>query len=335
MSESSLPVDPSVASDAAVPAGTSGPEESASSSPPQSTPVDPSAPSPEASPSVLVKAEPVPAPNLEIADTETDPALASLNERQRIVIQCLGSGMNITAAAQGAGVDPRTVHRWIKSKPEFAAAFNAWKQETYEIARARALGMSERALGVIDAAIDKGNLSASLQVARGLGVFTPPGSGETDPTRVYRVNNVVERLKEKHLNELETSAYEIATDWTKSVAGWDNLLWQELHHRDGLVWEAETNWREYEKSLHLTAEECNRRLHFLRPKGPPATPRPSQFDVLASYERMCQKLAAEFGIDATARFNEFVENGRIAAEAAKGREQALRALGITPAEPLA
>jgi hypothetical protein len=329
MSESPVPTESSAAPDAAVAAATPEAEASALSSPVQTTPADPSAPPPETAPSVLVKVESVPA-----SDTETtNPALESLNERQRIVIQCLGSGMNITAAAQGAGVDPRTIHRWIKSKPEFAAAFNAWKQETYEIARARALTMGERAMGVIDAAIDKGNLSASLQVARGLGMLTPHTTGETTPKRVYRVNNVVDRLKEKHLHDLETSAYASATTWTDSVAGWDNLLWQELHQRDGLVWEAEMHWREYEKSLHLTEEECNRRLKFTRPKGPPAMPRPSHFEVLASFERMCKKLADEFGTDATARFNEFIEDGRIAAEAAKGREQALRALGIAPAEP--
>jgi hypothetical protein len=240
--------------------------------------------------------------------------------------------MNITAAAKDAGVDPRTIHRWIKSKPEFAAAFNAWKQETYEIARARALSMGERAMGVIDAAVDKGNVSAAIQVARGVGILTPPRVGETDPSRVYRENNVVERLKEKRLHELETRAYAVATEWTKSVGAWDNLLWQELHTRDCLVWSAEREWRDYEKSLHLTEEEYARRFRFPRPKGPPAEPRPSNFDVLASFERMCKRASFEFGGDATARFNEFLEEGGIAAEAAKSREQALRILGIEPPE---
>jgi hypothetical protein len=65
--------------------------------------------------------------------------------------------------------------------------------------------------------------------------------------------------------------------------------------------------------------------------GPPTQPRP-KFDVLASFERIYNRTCAEAGGDATAKLDEFTEEGRIAAEAAKGREQALSVLGIGSAE---
>jgi hypothetical protein len=98
----------------------------------------------------------------------------------------LASGKSIAAAARSAGVNRRTVFRWLESDPHFAAAYNAWRKETVASGRARVLAMTDIALDTVQSAILDGNARVAVQVAKATGVMDAPKPGTTDPSRFYR-----------------------------------------------------------------------------------------------------------------------------------------------------
>ena len=190
---------------------------------------------------------------------------------------------------------------------------NLWKREQLESARTQALGVVGPALKTISAAVERGNVTAAMQVVRCLGVLAPPKAGETDPKRIRRKRKVARHRKESRLVGLEQK-YNVNNGFgLDTIDAWDKRLGDELADRDLLVWAVEFDWRHYESTLHMTEEECHRR-QWKRPAGPPAQRRPSQFEALAAYERIC--ISNRW--DVAAKMNEYMQEGREAAEAAKG-----------------
>ena len=63
------------------------------------------------------------------------------------------------------------VHRWSREGLAFQAALNGARRELQDAVNRRLLAVAERAMTNVAEAVEQGNLSASLYVLKGLGVF--------------------------------------------------------------------------------------------------------------------------------------------------------------------
>jgi hypothetical protein len=118
---------------------------------------------------------------------ERIPGLTLIQEH---ALRRLAAGSNIVDAARSAGVDRRTLHRWIKSDPDFAAAYNAWQQEVIASGRARVLAMSNKALDTVQAAIEKGDAHIAMQIAKSTGLLEQARPGPTSAPDLSRRQNL-------------------------------------------------------------------------------------------------------------------------------------------------
>ena len=86
-------------------------------------------------------------------------------------------------SAEAAGVSRETVHRWKREDWTFQAAVNRARRDLQEAVERRLLVVAEKAMSNVADAVDEGNLSASLSVLKGLGVFNgvAPSLGSDDP----------------------------------------------------------------------------------------------------------------------------------------------------------
>ena len=162
-------------------------------------------------------------------------------------------------AAQQAGVDRRTLHRWLHDDPHFAAAFNAWRRELLNSARARALAMTDTAMAAIHTAISKGDAYAALQLVRGLGVLKPPRPGPEDPRTVKRRRAVTSARRESRLQKAEQS-YEVTRVKPLETPEEIDQAIADLHRLKMIFIEnRERDWHWYDSTRDLTEEECSRR----------------------------------------------------------------------------
>ncbi|HSZ57568.1 MAG TPA: hypothetical protein VK797_18030 [Tepidisphaeraceae bacterium] len=252
-----------------------------------------------------------------------DDLCAELKPDQIKAMRHIISGLTIPEAAVAAGVPRRTLYRWCNEDPRFAAALNLWKHEQLDSAQTQALGAVAPALRTIIAAIENGNLPASIQLVRALGVLAPVQPGETDPNRIRRKRRLAGYRKEKKLAEAEYKHEVNHLYRVDSVLAWDERLGEELAERDCFTERDENLWRRYELTLHLTEEECHE-IRERKPAGPPRCLRPSAAEALAANERF----SARAGWNVADHANSFLDRGRLAAQAAKGREEALKVFEI-------
>lgn len=271
------------------------------------------APSDEPPPSELGL---VPVTVLPAASPDVDDLCAGLKPEQIKAMHYLVSGLSITDAAIASGVRRRTLFRWCKEDETFVAALNLWKHATIESGRTQALTLLSPALKTVGNAVQHGHVSASLQVIRGLGVFSPQKPGETDPAQLKRKRKIRKHRRQQRLQELERK-YRVPDDNPiETVAEWDKRLDELLELRDDIVRGSEKEWCNYELTLHLTPEQCEKR-RLKKPAGPPTCPRPSEAEAVAALERECRRRNWH-----TESFVEnYLEERREAAEAAKGPPQ--------------
>ena len=106
-----------------------------------------------------------------------------LTPQQILAVAQLTIGATVVSAAQAAGVSRETVHRWSREDWTFQAAVNRARRDLQEAVKRRLLVVAEKAMSNVADAVDKGNLSASLSVLKGLGVFNgvAPRLGSDDP----------------------------------------------------------------------------------------------------------------------------------------------------------
>jgi hypothetical protein len=172
------------------------------------------------------------------------PQLAvELTTVQQTALRELGSGGNIADAARAAGVDRRTVSRWIHEDEKFAAAYNAWCNELLDSGGGRALAISDAALTTLAKAIQNGHVNAALQLVKNLGILRPPKAGPTDAEELRRRRAVRKARREKELCEAE---------FEHGVRAQGGL------EKDGIVWTKEAKRR-------LSWDE-QKLLEFLREK---------------------------------------------------------------------
>ena len=106
-----------------------------------------------------------------------------LSSQQLLAVEQLTIGATVVCAAKAAGVSRETVHRWSRKDWMFQAAVNRARRDLQEAVERRLLVVAERAMSNVADAVDKGNLSASLSVLKGLGVLNgvSPSLGSEDP----------------------------------------------------------------------------------------------------------------------------------------------------------
>ena len=112
---------------------------------------------------------------------------SGLTAMQSEVMSALLSGETIKAAAELAGVDRSTVHRWLRDDWHFQAARNRGIDaiQTATITGLQALAQS--ALEVIQKAISDGDQHTAINVLKGVGLLSrhqlTPRSGNPDVLR--------------------------------------------------------------------------------------------------------------------------------------------------------
>lgn len=103
-------------------------------------------------------------------------------------------------AAQLAGVNRATVYRWVQNHPEFRAAYNTWQRELAESARSRLLKLSERAVDVIERALQENDREVAVKVLRDMGVMRGRKQGSTD-AQVLKLNLDLKAKRERRQAE--------------------------------------------------------------------------------------------------------------------------------------
>lgn len=118
-----------------------------------------------------------------------------LPPQQAQALAALLGGATITSAAEAAGVDRTTLHRWLREDFSFQAAYNGLRCDLRREIEARLDNVANAALGTVSAAVDAGDVRAALAVLRGTGVFAGscPSIGPDDPAEVEEETELAAR----------------------------------------------------------------------------------------------------------------------------------------------
>ena len=119
----------------------------------------------------------------------------TLPATQTLAIASLVAGNTITAAAEEAGIDRTTLHRWIREDFEFQARLNGARRELQDACNVRLLGLVDSAIDVLAGELEGGNADCAMVVLRGLGLLSgaPVRIGPTNPA-VLEENALVNSL---------------------------------------------------------------------------------------------------------------------------------------------
>jgi len=137
-----------------------------------------------------------------------------LNPNQVRGIAALLTEPTITAAAEKAGVQPKTIYRWLK-QPEFTAALSEAQAREIETASRRLAGMQSDALDALADVFARSDRLAALNVADFFieDTYTDPETGrETtrlilDLEKIKERGQLVKKLKTSK-GELEIESYD-------------------------------------------------------------------------------------------------------------------------------
>ena len=130
--------------------------------------------------------------------TRPDPAGVSLTPEQRTAIEWMTAGETALAAATAAGVNRTTVYRWMKSDPQFQAAYNAWQNDVLATAKARLVAATDVAVTAVVNGMARGDAKTALTLLKQLGLLRPSRPGHTDPDRVAE-----DQQNDRHREEIQ------------------------------------------------------------------------------------------------------------------------------------
>jgi hypothetical protein len=122
--------------------------------------------------------------------------LEPLTPAQETAIAALLAGRTVTNAAEAAGVDRATVHRWLREHFGFQAAVNAGRRELREGVHTRLERLAEKAAGCVEKAIDGGDVKAALEILKGLQVLAPTSIGSEDPEQLAKEADISARERQ-------------------------------------------------------------------------------------------------------------------------------------------
>ena len=106
----------------------------------------------------------------QIATLET--SQSGLSAIQIAALSALLSGETIKAAAESAGVDRSSIHRWLREDWNFQAARNRGLEAIQAATMAGLHSLAQSALEVVRGAIAEGDQQAAISVLKGLGLLS-------------------------------------------------------------------------------------------------------------------------------------------------------------------
>ena len=117
-------------------------------------------------------------------DTQDDFG-GDLTGAQQTAMLALVRGATVVSAAEEAGVSRSTLHRWL-TDPLFVSAYNRARADVRDAALRRASSLADRALSVVEKALDDGDAKTALALLRGLGLLTGEAAtiGPVDPRTI-------------------------------------------------------------------------------------------------------------------------------------------------------
>jgi hypothetical protein len=123
----------------------------------------------------------------------------SLSPEQVSVLEALVRGETVTNAAQGAGVSPRTVHRWLKDDFAFQAAYNRERRALMTAMQQRLTLLAATAIETVEGAVKAGDVKAALAVIKAVGLLSGEASaiGAADPDGLQEERERAERQAAK------------------------------------------------------------------------------------------------------------------------------------------
>jgi hypothetical protein len=130
-------------------------------------------------------------------DTSPSPT-PELQPKQTLAVEQLVAGGTVTQAAEAAGVDRTTVHRWLRNDFAFQAAYNNAQRDLRREVEDRLTRLTNAAAETVVAAVEGGDVRAALAVLRGLGLLPgrQPTIGADDPEELAERAAIAERKKE-------------------------------------------------------------------------------------------------------------------------------------------
>ena len=99
---------------------------------------------------------------------------STLTPVQAQVVAALAQGSTVTAAAQAAGLHRTTVHLWLKSQPDFAAALKEARKEFTEQLRDSLDELSALALSTLRSLLEDPATPASVRFRTALAILQRP-----------------------------------------------------------------------------------------------------------------------------------------------------------------
>jgi hypothetical protein len=130
----------------------------------------------------------------------------SLSPEQCLALKNLMSGQSMSQAAMGAGVCRTTLYYWMNQDPEFRAAHNAWKRDTFDSAHSSVLALTEPAIRAVAAALEAGDAKTGLSILKSLGLLSRPEPGSTSADDVRTEQRIEQKKQEKKLRNAEDDA---------------------------------------------------------------------------------------------------------------------------------
>jgi transposase-like protein len=112
------------------------------------------------------------------------PHVATLSLAQERAVSVLATRRNVAEAARAAGVNRTTVHRWIRGSEAFQQACETRRSQLRSEVQNRLFSIADKAVDVIEQALDDGDPKTALAVLRGIGLLSgdpAPGAADRPP----------------------------------------------------------------------------------------------------------------------------------------------------------
>lgn len=109
-------------------------------------------------------------------ETEID----GMSTNQQAALAALRAGCSFPRAAEEAGVSRATVYRWVQRDAVFRAAYNGWQRELAESAHVRLLRLTDKAVEVVEKALDRNDEKTAVKLLKQLGIMRRRRAGSTD-----------------------------------------------------------------------------------------------------------------------------------------------------------
>ena len=133
-------------------------------------------------------------------------ALVALTPQQRTAVEWLTAGESAADAALAAGVSRATVYRWMKTDPNFEAAYNAWQADVTATVKAQLLAAAGVAVKAVVRSMAGGDAKTAMALLKQLGMIAPPKPGYVEPEKVARAQRAERERAEMQLFTEEETA---------------------------------------------------------------------------------------------------------------------------------